>query len=229
MKFTNGIWFDREGVSIYNAVETNNVTHPRPGQIRALCTTRHISNRGDTLNKPTITVQVSSPVPDIIEGSACHFRGTAPKLPRFELFPGLAKSPRLEAGKITQDAQSNTVSLTSGDVRVVLNKNPNSFNLSYRSNDSDAELTDLGMSSVQYIIEPPNSVPFYPPLASTTIADPYYRAPARTSRRPHMAVSFGLQVGELVYGLGERFGPFAKNGQHIELWNEDAGTASPYC
>jgi alpha-D-xyloside xylohydrolase len=41
-------------------------------------------------------------------------------------------------------------------------------------------------------------------------------------------VSLGLDVGELVYGLGERFGPLVKNGQAIDLWNEDAGTCTPY-
>jgi alpha-D-xyloside xylohydrolase len=36
----------------------------------------------------------------------------------------------------------------------------------------------------------------------------------------------GLGVGELVYGLGERFTPFIKNGQVVDLWNEDGGTSS---
>ena len=33
-------------------------------------------------------------------------------------------------------------------------------------------------------------------------------------------------IGEKVYGFGERFGQFAKNGQSIEMWNDDAGTTS---
>jgi len=33
-----------------------------------------------------------------------------------------------------------------------------------------------------------------------------------------------LSVGECVYGLGERFTAFVKNGQVIETWNEDGGT-----
>lgn len=37
-----------------------------------------------------------------------------------------------------------------------------------------------------------------------------------------------LQVGECVYGLGERFTPFVKNGQTVEMWNEDAGTISEH-
>ena len=36
----------------------------------------------------------------------------------------------------------------------------------------------------------------------------------------------GLGVGEHVYGLGERFGPLVKNGQSIDVWNEDGGTCS---
>lgn len=35
-----------------------------------------------------------------------------------------------------------------------------------------------------------------------------------------------LGVGECVYGLGERFTPFVKNGQVVEMWNEDGGTAT---
>lgn len=229
MKFTNGVWFDREGNSIYNAVETSVVTHPSQDVIRALCTTRHISNRGDTLNKPTITINLSSPIPDIISGSAYHFRGVAPKLPRFDLFPQREREGfAAHKSTVTDDPKSNLISLTSGGVQAVLNKNPKSFNISFRSGENNMPLTDLGMSSVQYVIASPNAEPSYPTIASTTIADPYYRAPTTTSKKPFMVLSFGLQVGELVYGLGERFGPFTKNGQQIDLWNEDAGTASPY-
>lgn len=35
-----------------------------------------------------------------------------------------------------------------------------------------------------------------------------------------------LSVGDLVYGLGERFSNFVKNGQTVEIWNEDGGTGS---
>ena len=40
----------------------------------------------------------------------------------------------------------------------------------------------------------------------------------------HEQLSLG--VGECVYGLGERFTAFVKNGQVVEMWNEDGGTAS---
>ena len=35
-----------------------------------------------------------------------------------------------------------------------------------------------------------------------------------------------LGVGECVYGLGERFTAFVKNGQVIDIWNQDGGTSS---
>jgi alpha-D-xyloside xylohydrolase len=35
-----------------------------------------------------------------------------------------------------------------------------------------------------------------------------------------------LAVGENVYGLGERFTSFIKNGQIVDIWNEDGGTSS---
>ena len=35
-----------------------------------------------------------------------------------------------------------------------------------------------------------------------------------------------ITPGELVYGLGERFGPVVKNGQSVDIWNLDGGTSS---
>ena len=43
---------------------------------------------------------------------------------------------------------------------------------------------------------------------------------------PYMRERLELGVGEYVYGLGERFTPFVKNGQVVDIWNEDGGTAS---
>ncbi len=35
-----------------------------------------------------------------------------------------------------------------------------------------------------------------------------------------------LDVGENIFGLGERFSAFVKNGQSVDIWNEDGGTDS---
>lgn len=42
----------------------------------------------------------------------------------------------------------------------------------------------------------------------------------------YMREQLALGVGECVYGLGERFTPFVKNGQEVEVWNRDGGTSS---
>ncbi|MFJ6217346.1 alpha-xylosidase [Streptomyces sp. NPDC092296] len=42
----------------------------------------------------------------------------------------------------------------------------------------------------------------------------------------HMVSRLSLGVGELVYGLGERFTPFVKNGQTVDIWQADGGTSS---
>ena len=41
-----------------------------------------------------------------------------------------------------------------------------------------------------------------------------------------MLTELSLAPGECVYGLGERFSAFVKNGQSISTWNEDGGTSS---
>ncbi|WP_328913746.1 MULTISPECIES: alpha-xylosidase [unclassified Streptomyces] len=44
--------------------------------------------------------------------------------------------------------------------------------------------------------------------------------------RHYLREQLGLGVGSHVYGLGERFGPLVKNGQVVDVWNADGGTAS---
>ena len=44
--------------------------------------------------------------------------------------------------------------------------------------------------------------------------------------QPYMVTELSLAPGECVYGLGERFTAFVKNGQVVDIWNEDGGTAS---
>lgn len=42
----------------------------------------------------------------------------------------------------------------------------------------------------------------------------------------HLFAQLDLGVGENVYGLGERFTAFVKNGQVVDIWNKDGGTGS---
>jgi len=43
---------------------------------------------------------------------------------------------------------------------------------------------------------------------------------------PYFRDRLDIGVDEYIYGLGERFTPFVKNGHSIDVWNEDGGTAS---
>ncbi|MFE2020841.1 alpha-xylosidase [Streptomyces sp. NPDC059499] len=42
----------------------------------------------------------------------------------------------------------------------------------------------------------------------------------------HMVAQLALGVGETVHGLGERFTPYVKNGQTVDIWQADGGTSS---
>ncbi|MET9509725.1 alpha-xylosidase [Streptomyces flavidovirens] len=42
----------------------------------------------------------------------------------------------------------------------------------------------------------------------------------------HMVAQLALGVGENIYGLGERFTPYLRNGQSLDLWQADGGTSS---
>lgn len=44
----------------------------------------------------------------------------------------------------------------------------------------------------------------------------------------YLREQLSLQARETVYGLGERFSAFVKNGQTVDMWNEDGGTDSEY-
>lgn len=50
----------------------------------------------------------------------------------------------------------------------------------------------------------------------------------RKDGKTYLRAGLSLSPGEIVYGFGERFGAFVKNGQSIDIWNEDGGTDSEY-
>ena len=45
-------------------------------------------------------------------------------------------------------------------------------------------------------------------------------------RTAYVREQLDLGVGETIYGLGERFTPFVKNGQTVDIWNKDGGTGT---
>ncbi|KIJ45348.1 hypothetical protein M422DRAFT_46808 [Sphaerobolus stellatus SS14] len=178
MKFTNGTWDLKEGIKVFPATEVSKLsTLPALGDadtqndnrsqaLRALCTTRHIRQRGDTLNKPTITIELSSPgesgLTDVIELRAHHFKGKpALKESRFGRFPDFkGKVPsnirpvnvmlRVSPGVKVDTSASTSASITCGTLSATLDTRPDSFNIdfSYLADSHKKVLTSVGFNSL---------------------------------------------------------------------------------
>ncbi|WAM33355.1 alpha-xylosidase [Caldicellulosiruptor morganii] len=56
----------------------------------------------------------------------------------------------------------------------------------------------------------------------------YFGCAVMPENTAYMREQLSLSVGECVYGLGERFTSFVKNGQTVDIWNEDGGTISDF-
>src|SRR5512140_666455 len=84
MKFTDGYWTIREGVKPFFAVHAHDV-EKTPHTLTVYATTRRLATRGDALDGPVITVQFSSPMPDVIRVKLFHFAGQQTRPPYFEL------------------------------------------------------------------------------------------------------------------------------------------------
>lgn len=48
----------------------------------------------------------------------------------------------------------------------------------------------------------------------------------RDKKQSYMREQLSMGIDEKIYGLGERFGNFVKNGQTVDTWNQDGGTGS---
>jgi alpha-D-xyloside xylohydrolase len=103
-----------------------------------------------------------------------------------------------------------------------LNKSPENFEV---TQDSQSVTLKNGRMSV-VIARRPYSASFFYDGKLLTSSGPRQLAYVQTPEGPFMRERLDLSVGELYYGLGERFGPFVKNGQTVDIWNEDGGTAS---
>ncbi|WP_349903383.1 alpha-xylosidase [Parafrigoribacterium humi] len=208
MKFTDGFWQLRPGVTALYAQEAYDIWS---GQNSLVVTapTKVIASRGDTLNQPVVTVTLSSPLPGIIGVKLEHFQGGKDQL-GFELVgaeDGHGVATVTEAGG----------TLVSGDITATISAGA-PWNLSFST--GDRVLTSGGHKSIGYL-----------QLSADAQVDgaPIGNARAGTSATLHDAYvhqQLSLGVGELIYGLGERFGPLVKNGQSVDIWNADGGTSS---
>ena len=91
------------------------------------------------------------------------------------------------------------LTFASGSLRAVIDKTPNAYKLAFY--EGDKFLTESSFRNLAHMHN-------------------------RETGKNYMVEQLLIDVDEYVYGLGERFTPFVKNGQTVEMWNEDGGTAS---
>lgn len=106
MKFTDGYWHMREGVHPLYPAEIHDVT-AGPDSLTVYAPTAHIGRRGDTLNRPLLTITARSPMPDVIGVTVSHFQGRRDPGPRFDLtFEETAVQADADAATLTSGALS---------------------------------------------------------------------------------------------------------------------------
>lgn len=191
MKFTNGYWRIREEIDPVYAVEYYD-SEIKNNELTVYAATKHMGDRGDTLNQPMLTVTLSSPMEDVIKVSAVHFKGALNLGPHYEVTQ--------QGGdfiSITED--EDKIIYTSGKTSAIIYKGMNAWKIEFK--EGDRLLTESSYRNLAYMKN-------------------------KETKKNYMVEQLLLDVGEYVYGMGERYTPFVKNGQIVEIWNEDGGTAS---
>jgi alpha-D-xyloside xylohydrolase len=221
MKFTDGCWRDKAGVTFSHAVETVpgsiGLKGDKKDTLRALCTSKHTKHRGDTLNRTTITIESYSPAKDVIATKASHF--TAVNRAHKQVVVHQSENVAADI-KFDQSAAS----IQSGGLKADLNTEAANFKISYTGT-TDNEETQLLTEALDVSWIQAKSDLYEGMKATHSFVQPMDTEDT-VKIRSHMSVLLSLAPGEYVYGLGERFGPFIKNGQSIDTWNEDGGTSS---
>lgn len=94
MKFTDGYWLMRPGVSAHHAVSVADavVTDDR---LTLYAPVSRVTKRGDTLNGPLLTVDCWSPAEGVIGVRTTHHGGRAPRRPEFTLSPSGESTVRI--------------------------------------------------------------------------------------------------------------------------------------
>ena len=188
MKFTDGYWQMRAGMTPHYAAQVHEVI-AEADVLVVYAPVGKLQERGHTVNQPLLTVRFSSPMENVIRVHCVHHKGRRPRPPDFEIYTGAV--PEIS---ISQDEDS--ARLTSGALSVRVNKGED-WLVEYLG--GDRAITSSGWRALGFVDTPDGR---------------------------YMHEQLGLDVGECVYGLGERFTAFVKNGQVVDMWNEDGGTSS---
>ncbi|MCR5503159.1 MAG: alpha-xylosidase [Lachnospiraceae bacterium] len=202
MKFSNGCWIFKEGVSCFSPKEVYSVNCGEEGKctaVRLTLPTYFVTSRGDTLGNVNLTMEITSVAKEVFRIRTWHYRGQVREEPSFELFQKDLLPLEVKDGE-------EELRISSGSLTMVFQKNP--FSLIFlRGKEVITKVTgrDLALMKTDW-----KGLPYDDSDAEDT----------------YMRQMLSLGVGELVYGMGEHFTPFVKNGQSLDIWNADGGTST---
>ncbi|MDR0949589.1 MAG: alpha-xylosidase [Lachnospiraceae bacterium] len=198
MKFQNGCWLYQEGYKVHSPAEVYYSKTEENALI--LCVpTSPIYNRGATLGGVNLTVKITSPRKEILRVQTWHHVGSIKDDPQFELE---------QTQDLPLDVKETTekIIIQSGSLALEITKKP--WSMRYLR---DAE--ELTTSKNKDLA-----------LIKTNWKGDYYDK--GDDQDTFLCQQLSVGVGELLYGTGERFTPFVKNGQAFDCWNEDGGTST---
>ena len=227
MKFTNGYWMIRDGVDALYAREAYELAADATTEsLNVLAPTSVVRGRYDTLNLPTFNVDITTPAEGVIRVCAEHWQG-ATEYPGFPLNadePGNRDYVTVQAngnGDGEVGVNGADVTLTTGGLTAKVVKGA-PWNLTFIGEDGKVLTESAGKSLGRFKLGAESNVTAQPvgEFGVTMVGS------ARDESDVFIAIQLHLSVGEDVYGLGERFGAYVKNGQSVDIWNEDGGTAS---
>ena len=226
MKFTNGYWMIRDGVDALYAREAYELAADATTEsLNVLAPTSVVRGRYDTLNLPTFNVDITTPAEGVIRVCAEHWQG-ATEYPGFPLNadePGNRDYVTVQAngnGDGEVGVNGADVTLTTGGLTVKVVKGA-PWNLTFIGEDGKVLTESAGKSLGRFKLGAESNVTAQPVGEFGVTMD----GSARDESDVFIAIQLHLSVGEDVYGLGERFGAYVKNGQSVDIWNEDGGTA----
>ncbi len=194
MKFTDGYWQLLPGVTELRPRHVDDVVADED-TLTVYASTAPIVTRGDTLNRPLVTVSFHSPMDGVVGVTIEHFQGGVDRGPHFEVQRG--------------DADVKITTPQPGGVPVA----------TLRSGSLEARVATEGDWSVEFVDVADGRV-----LTSSVARSVGVLTDA--DGRHFVREQLTTGVGEHLYGLGERFGALVKNGQTVDIWNADGGTAS---
>lgn len=208
MKFADGFWLNQKGYDVNYASQAYEIQTGK-NFINVLATTNYIQNRGMTLGGPVFDITYSCTQKDVIKVSINHYEGTLDNAPKFELTEDQGFTPEIIDG-------SDYVELVAGNTKVHISKYAWNVQFYYK----DKKLTGGAWRATTIV----NESQFKVSARMNSSQDDTFWSYPRDNRSSYLREQLTLSVGECIYGFGEKFTTFVKNGQNVETWNSDGGT-----